>query len=152
MKKTWIIIGAIVGLLAVVIVCAGVYFSNTPEYALLKMARAVEQDGMEGLRPYLTEETQEKVDEISAIAESELVNSIMGLFNQNDYVGVLKSELQEVQWDVADIMKGKNNAAVILGFNYDDKLIGTIEISMIRKGGDWKIDGLHFPEFDEINW
>ena len=52
-----------------------------------------------------------------------------------DYVGVLKSEIQEIQWGVDDVLKNKENAAVILSFNYEDKLIGTIEISVIRDGG-----------------
>lgn len=69
-----------------------------------------------------------------------------------DYVGVLKSEIQEIQWGVDDVLKNKENAAVILSFNYEDKLIGTIEISVIRDGGEWKIDSIEFPEFTEVNW
>ena len=44
------------------------------------------------------------------------------------------------------------HAAVVLSFNYEDKLIGTIEISMIREGGEWKVDSIEFPKFTEINW
>ena len=51
-----------------------------------------------------------------------------------------------------DVLKSKENATVILSFNYEDKLIGTIEISMIREEGEWKIDSIEFPEFTEINW
>ena len=50
-----------------------------------------------------------------------------------------------------DILKSKENAAVILSFNYEDKLIGTIEISMIRDEEKWKIDSIEFPEFTEVN-
>ena len=49
----------------------------------------------------------------------------MGIINQNDYIGVLKSEIQEIQWEVDDVLKSKENAAVVLSFNYEDKLIGT---------------------------
>lgn len=54
--------------------------------------------------------------------------------------------------DVDDVLKSKDNASVILSFNYDDKLVGAIELSMVREDGEWKIDGLEFPEFDKISW
>ena len=76
----------------------------------------------------------------------------MGFIKQDDYVGVLKSEIQEIQWGVDDLLKSKESAAVILSFNYEDKLIGTIEISMIRDERKWKIDSIEFPEFTEVNW
>ena len=56
-----------------------------------------------------------------------------------------------MQWEVDDVLKSNENAAVFLSFNYEDKLIGSIEISMIREDGDWKIDTIKFPIFSEIN-
>ncbi len=41
---------------------------------------------------------------------------------------------------------------MILTFNYEDKLIGKIEISMIRENGEWKIDNIEYPQFTEVNW
>ena len=81
-----------------------------------------------------------------------IFNTIVGFISQSEYVSVLKSEIQEIQWEVDDVLKSKDNASVILSFNYDDKLVGTIELSMVREDGEWKIDGLEFPEFDKINW
>jgi hypothetical protein len=49
-------------------------------------------------------------------------------------------------------MKGKKHTDVILTFNYDDRLVGTIELSMVRSEDGWKIDGLELPQFEEINW
>lgn len=152
MKKVIIIISSVILLLAVISSGLGLYIVNTPEYALKTMIDDVNNSGMEGLQPHLTGKAKETIDTVSYVTDSNLFNTIMGVINQNDYVGVLKSEIQEIQWGVDDVLKSKENAAVILSFNYENKLIGTIEISMIRDEGKWKIDSIKFPEFREVNW
>lgn len=152
MKKAIVIISSITLLLAVIAGGIGMYIVNTPEYALKTMIDDVNTSGMAGLEPHLTGNAKETLDTVSSITSSDLFNTLMGFINQNDYVSVLKSEIQEVQWEMDDVLKSNENAAVILSFNYEDKLIGTIEISMIKESGDWKIDGIEFPEFREINW
>lgn len=152
MKKALVIIGSIIAVLAIIITCVGLYFFQTPEYALMEVTKDIKESGIDGLRPHLTEDVQEAFDAVSAITENKLVSSIMGLFDENDYISLLKSEIQDVQWDVEDIMKSNTNAAVILAFNYDNRLIGTIEISMVHSEDGWKIDGLELPKFEEINW
>lgn len=152
MKKALVIIGSIIAVLAIIITCVGLYFIQTPEYALMEITKDIKESGIDGLRPHLTEDVQEALDVVFAITENKLVSSIMGLFEENDYISLLKSEIQDVQWDVEDIMQSNANAAVILAFNYDNRLIGTIEISMVHSGDGWKIDGLELPKFDTINW
>ena len=112
----------------------------------------VKDSGIEGLEPHLTDRAKETIDAVSYVTDNNLINMIMGFVDQNGYVGILKSEIQKVQWGVDDILKGKQNAAVILSLNYEDKLIGTIEISMLRDEGRWKIDSIEFPKFTEVNW
>ena len=112
----------------------------------------VNASGMDGLYPHLTGEARAIIDAVSSVTENSIFNTIVGFISQSEYVGVLKSEIQEIQWEVDDVLKSKDNASVILSFNYDDKLVGTIELSMVREDGEWKIDGLEFPEFDKINW
>lgn len=152
MKNAIVIISSIVLLIAVIAGGIGMYIVNTPEYKLKTMINDVNTSGMEGLEPHLTGNAKEVLNTVSSITSGNLFNTIMGFINQNDYVSVLKSEIQEVQWEIKNVLKSNENAAVILSFNYEDKLIGTIEISMIREDGDWKIDGIEFPEFEEINW
>lgn len=152
MKRTLIITISITILFIITITCVGVYFIHTPEYTLVKIIKDVNESGIDGLQSYLTEEAQKTVDMVSAITESEFTSSIMGLFNKNDYISILKSEIQEIQWDIEDIMKSNKNAIVILAFNYDSRLIGTIEIFMIHGEDGWKIDSLGFPKFDQVNW
>lgn len=152
MKKIVIIICSIVLLLAATAGGLWLYIVNTPEYALKTIIDDAITSGVEGLEPHLTGKAKETVDTVSYITESNLVNTIMGNINQNNYVGVLKSKIQEIQWGVDDVLRSKKNAAVILSFNYKDKLIGTIEISMMREKNGWKIDEIEFPDFTEVNW
>jgi len=152
MKKAFLIAISIVALIAVTIIGIGVYVTNTPEYALKEMIDDVNASGMDGLYPHLTGEARAIIDAVSSVTENSIFNTIVGFISQSEYVGVLKSEIQEIQWEVDDVLKSKDNASVILSFNYDDKLVGTIELSMVREDGEWKIDGLEFPEFDKINW
>lgn len=152
MKKTILIICSVVLLLTVVVGGLSLYIVNTPEYALKSIIEDINNSGIEGLKPHLTGRAKETLDAVSSITESDLFSTIMGFINQNNYTSVLKSEIQEIQWEVDDVLKSKENAAVILSFNYEDKLIGTIEISMIREEGEWKIDSIEFPEFTDVNW
>lgn len=152
MKKALFITISIVALIAATIIGMGVYVTNTPEYALKEMIDDVNASGMDGLYPHLTGEARTTIDAVSSVTENNIFNTIVGFIGQSEYVGVLKSEIQEIEWEVDDVLKSKENAAVVLSFNYEDKLIGTIEISMIREEGEWKIDRLEFPEIDKISW
>lgn len=152
MKKAFLVTISIVALIAVTIIGMGVYVTNTPEYALKEMIDDVNASGMDGLYPHLTGEARATIDAVSSVTGNSIFNTIVGFISQSEYVSVLKSEIQEIQWEVDDVLKSKDNASVILSFNYDDKLVGTIELSMVREDGEWKIDGLEFPEFDKINW
>lgn len=138
-----------------IIISVGVYFGvsviNSPEYALMQIAKDVEESDVDGLMPHLTEEAQETVSAITSITENKLVNSILNFLGKDDYTGILKSNLQDVEWSLDNVLEGNNRADVVLGFNYNDKLIGTIEINMIKDHGDWKISGLELPKFTEIN-
>ena len=150
MKKALLIILSIVLILALIVVGVGYYIVNTPQYALKQMMDDIKLSGMEGLRPHLTDEAGKTMDAI--VSGSGLVGGLISLINGGEYITVLKDEIQKVKWELVDMMKGKNGAEAVLGFNYEDKLVGTIEISMIRQDGQWKIDGLEMPEFDKIDF
>ena len=151
MKKTWIVIGSIVIVLAIIL-SLGLYMVQTPEYALLTIARDVKTSGIDGLRPHLTDDALAVVDKVSAITENKLIGAIVSLLGKNESVSILKSKMQEMQWNVVEIMKGKEHADVILAFDYDDKMTGTIEMSMVHSKDGWKIDGLELPKIETFNW
>lgn len=145
-KKVKIII-AVVVILALVLGGVWLYFRGTPEYALLCILNDVEDDGIKGLEPHLTGRAKEVLDSITSKGDSGWVDLIIQYASRSEYVAILKEKMQEIEWDVEDILKGKKNTTVILSFNYHDKITGTIDLSMIKVRGEWKIDGLGFPKF-----
>lgn len=152
MKKALLIIVSTVVLITVAAIGIGIYITNTPEYALKEVIADVNDSGIEGLYLHLTSEARETIDAAFSVAENGALTSIIGLISQSEYIGVLKSEIQGIQWDIDDVLKSKENASVILSFSYEDKLVGTIELSMTREEDEWRIDGLGFPKFNEIDW
>lgn len=117
----------------------------------MQIANDIEESGVDGLMPHLTEEAQETVSAISSITENKTINSILSIIGKDDYVGILKSHLKNVEWTLDDILVGNKKADVVLGFNYNEKMIGTIEIKMIQDNGEWKVSGFDMPRFTEIN-
>lgn len=140
----------------VIVLSIGIYFGisklNSPEYALMQVANDIEESGIDGLMPHLTDEAQETVSAITSITENKMVNSILTFLGKEDYTSILKSNLKDIEWTLDDVLESTNRANVVLGFNYNEKLIGTIEINMIKEDGDWKISGLELPKFTEINF
>ena len=47
-------------------------------------------------------------------------------------------------------MKGSETSKAIIGFNYEDKMVGTIELTMIKEEKIWKIDSLAMPKVDKF--
>lgn len=150
MKKTLLIIASIVALITIVVVGFGIYIINTPEYALQETIEDVNDQGMEGLYPHLTADARKTIDTVSSVTKNEFFNTIMEFISKSEYVSILISEIQEIQWGIDDVLKSKKNTKVILSFNYKDKLIGTIELSMLRDKGEWKISALKLLEFSEL--
>lgn len=47
--------------------------------------------------------------------------------------------------------KGSETSKAILGFNYEDMMVGAIELTMIKEDDKWKIDRLGMPKFDKLS-
>lgn len=152
MKKALLIALAVILLIGAIALGAGLYITRTPEYAMAKIMEDVSQSGMDGLRPHLTQQAQDTVDKVTAVAQSRVVGAILNLFDQADYVGVIKSELQSVEWEVEDILTGSENASVVLHFDYDGRLTGRMDITLVKEDSEWKIDGLTYPQFETVQW
>ena len=150
MKKKLLVLGAIVAAIAIAVSCVSIYITRTPEYAMKQVLKDVKASGAEGLRPHLTEDAQEKLDTVTALTENKLLSLLVGMLTKKDYVGILKAEMKNIDWEVGEIMKSRNHAEVILTFDYADRLTGTLPLSLVREGGTWKIDGLGMPSFESI--
>ena len=149
MKKVWIILAAV---LLVVAVAGGIFwfkFTSSPEYALMQIGKDIEKMGIEGLYPHLTTEGQQMFDNIGKVTDNQIVGALVGLLGLEDDIAIFKENLDNMKWEVEDIMKGENNARVILDFEYNEEVEGSVEISMIKQEKKWKIDGFEMPQFDK---
>lgn len=147
MKKALRIIIPIVLVLALLIGGFLIYFIHTPEFALLKTMYDVKKHGLDGLEKHLTENGAKIVSPIKKVAnimDNAWVDKILSLFTSSDtdYMSLLVEKASEVKWSLEDIVKSKGTATVVIGFNYHDKITGTVDLGMLKVDGDWKIDNL----------
>ena len=102
---------------------------------------------MEGLKPYLTEKAEKRVDTIK------LVSSGVDLFTGGSMASLLLNKLSDCDWRVIDITKGSESAKGIVGFSFEngeETVTGTVELTLIKEGKEWRIDGVEMPKFDKV--
>lgn len=148
MMKKKALIAAIIFLLLVVVSGAVISIRNSPEYALLVMVKEVETSGVEGLKPYLTGEVLESVEYIDTLSENKVIGAISSILNAEYYMDLLKTELTQVRWELNDIQKSSGQAQISLSFNYEEKLTGTVDFTMVRENRAWKISEISLLELD----
>ena len=122
----------------------------SPEYALNNAFDDLRASGLDGLKKHLTAnalKTVEGFESMSGRPEVALfTTSLLG----GSAVNVLLGKLSECEWSIKDVMKGSETSKAIVGFNYEDKMVGTIELTMIKEDKIWKIDSLAMPKFDKF--
>ena len=115
----------------------------SPEYALNKAFEEMQASGLDGLKKHLTANALKTVQSFEAI--SGFTSALTG----GSTVSFLLDKLSECAWSIRDVMKGSETSKAIVGFNYQDKLVGSIELTMIKEDKIWKIDSLSPPKFDK---
>lgn len=147
MKKVLITVLVIAGILA-----AGFcyYQLTTPRYALVKTIADVKRSGAEGLRPHLTGDAAKIFDAVEAISENQWISGIVSSLSDTESAQMLKSKMADFDWSVEDILNGKESAEVVLRFENDDGISGTVTITMVRADKTWMIDGIRMPHFDSL--
>lgn len=63
----------------------------------------------------------------------------------------LLEKLSEFEWTLKDMMKGSETSTAILGFEYEDQVSGTIEVTLVKEDNTRKIDGLSKPKFTKLS-
>ena len=134
----------------------------SPEHALNNAFDDMHKSGLDGLKKHLTAnalKTVEGFETLSgrpeiALFTSSLLGGNAALFTSSllggNAVSVLLEKLSECEWTIKDVMKGSETSKAIIGFNYEDKMVGTIELTMIKEEKIWKIDSLAMPKFDKF--
>ena len=119
----------------------------SPEYVVEHAIQDMRNTGLDGLKPYLTENAEKNVQTIITISNG------VSLFTGGNRVSVLFSRLSECEWTVEDILKGSESAKAVLGFaisNGKDDIKGTLQLTMIKEDKEWKIDGVDTPKFERF--
>ena len=127
-----------------------IFESWSPEYAVNKTLDEIKVNGLDGLKKHLTANALKTVNSMESLSDlpgvSLLTNSLMG----GNAVKIFLEKLSECNWTVKEVMKGSDSSRAILGFNYEDKMTGTIELTLIKEDKVWKIDGLELPKFEKL--
>lgn len=151
MKRLSLVVISAVVIFALIVGGYFLYKTSTPEYALAVTIEDVRSSGMAGLKEHLTSNAIEKIEAVEEWTEKSGVSGIISALTKDSAVSFLKSKMSDVNWTVEEILKGKKRADVVIGFDYKESIIGTVEITIIKENGDWKIDGLNLPHFDTIS-
>lgn len=151
MKKKVIVIVSVI-LLAILIGVGGflLHKTSTPEYALHKMINEVNESGITALKPYLTKKALNTIESVGEYTEKTGITDLIGSALQDQAVSFLKEKADEIEWSLEDVLRGTGKADVVIGFDYNGKIVGTVEIKMIQDGRSWKISGIQFPNFSKL--
>ncbi len=129
----------------------------SPEYVVEKALEDIKKTGLDGLKPYLTSGGKKKFETLTMVSSG--VGLISGIFTSQsgqknesgNAVIFLRDHVKDCVWTVKDIMKGSETAKGIIGFKYEDKMEGTLELSLVKEEKEWKIDNMEMPKFDKFN-
>ncbi len=119
----------------------------SPEYVVDHAIMDMRTSGLDGLKPYLTENAEKKVDTIRTVSGG------MDLLTGGNKVSVLFDRLSECDWTVVEILKGSESAKAVMRFsisNGTDEIKGTLQLTMIKEDKEWKIDGVDMPKFEKF--
>ena len=122
----------------------------SPESALNNTFDDMKESGLDGLKKHLTENALKNVESIESISGNLGVSLITTALMGDNAVSYLLDKLSECEWTIKEVMKGSESSKAIVGFDYQGKMVGTIELKMIKEGKIWKIDGLSRPKFDKF--
>ena len=120
----------------------------SPEYVVEHAIADIRTAGLEGLKPYLTDNAEKNVHTIISVSNG------VSLFTGTNQVAYLLERLADCDWTVVDIMKGTESAKAILGFafgNGTDEIEGTLQLTLIKEDKEWRIDGVDTPKFTKFS-
>ena len=119
----------------------------SPEYVVEHAIEDMRTSGLEGLKPYLTDDAEKNVDTIITVSNG------VSLLTGGNKVSVLFDRLAECDWTVNDILKGSESAKAVLGFairNATDEIEGTLQLTLIKEEKEWRINGVDMPKFTKF--
>ena len=138
----------------------GIMKRISPEYVLKNAIEDMKVSGLDGLKPYLTSNALKTIDTVRMFSTGiGMFTGGMGMSygsqsNSGNLSGssivYMLDHLSDFDWTIKDVLKGSDSAKGILGFTYEDKVKGTVELALIREDKEWRIDNLNKPHFDKM--
>ena len=122
----------------------------SPEYALNNVFDDMKAEGLDGLKKHLTSKALKTVENFESVSGNAGIALVTTALIGGNAANVLLEKLSECEWTIKEVMKGSETSKAIVGFNYEDKMVGTIELAMIKEDKIWKIDSLAKPKFDKL--
>ena len=119
----------------------------SPEYVVEHAIKDVKSTGIDGLKPYLTENAEKNGATIKNVSGG------VSLLTGSNKVSVLLDKLADCNWTVVEILKGSESANAIVGFaikTKSEEIEGTIRLTLIKEDKEWKIDGVEMPKFEKF--
>jgi hypothetical protein len=111
----------------------------------------MKKSGLDGLKKHLTANALKNVQSFETISGRPEISMLTTMLMGGNAVNVLLEKISECDWMIKDVMKGKETSKAVVGFDYHDLMVGSIELNMIKEDSIWKIDGLSAPKFEKIN-
>ena len=122
----------------------------SPESALNNTFDDMKESGLDGLKKHLTQNALKTVEGFQSITENPGIALFTSALMGGTAVTFLLDKLSECEWTVKDVLKGSDTSKASVGFNYLDKMTGSIELTLIKEDKIWKIDSLSAPRFDKF--
>ncbi len=119
----------------------------SPEYVVEHAIMDMRTAGLEGLKPYLTDNAEKNVETIISVSNG------VGLLTGGNRVSFLFDRLADFDWTVDEILKGSESAKAILGFSIEngtEEIEGTLQLTLIKEDKEWRIDGVDMPKFTKF--
>ena len=123
----------------------------SPEYALNNAFDDMRASGVDGLKKHLTSKALKTVEGFESLTGRPEISLFTTALLGGDAVNLLLGRLSECDWTIRDVMKGSETSKAVVGFDYHDLMVGTIELNMIKEDSIWKIDGLGVPQFEKLS-
>ena len=129
----------------------GLFERWSPEHALNNAFDDMRESGLDCLKKHLTANALKSIQSLESLSERPEIALFTTALLGGNAVSVLLEKLSECKWTILDVMKGSESSKVVVGFDYQNSMTGTIELTMIKEQKIWKIDSLAMPKFDKFS-
>lgn len=147
-KKKMVALMLVVVFVSAVLFAA--YYVVSPGRVMDQAVESVRDNGLEGLRPYLTDNMQEKLDDILFFANIPPVRAILNKAEDCGVTDIVLHNAQKIDWSIEDVKVGMKSAEIELVYRYEDRFEGTAELTMEFQHGQWLISSIDLPLVDNL--